>query len=326
MKMPISEAFDLAVEVLRGGGLSRQGAEVVAAHLVDAHCTGHTFAGLPRIPTLLEGIGELTGGVLEDPEVIRETATTAWVDGKGSLGYIACQKAIELGIAKGRDQPVVIVGACNAYYSGRLGYYAEQAARAGHVVIHTNSSSAAVAAPGGTRPVLGTNPFCISFPTNQGELTVDFSTAAITEGAVRLAAATGEELPPGAAIDGLGRETSDPQAALAGAILPWGGHKGFALSMAVAALGVLAGGAALPNEAANHGYIFVLVRADTFLAPGEFQDRLDLLIDYLRDGAASVRIPGEQSSKRRDRARSEGFVEVPDEVLGELRALRDAQV
>ena len=321
MYVNINDARSLSLRVLQAHGLSERNASVVTEVLIDAHCTGHTFAGLPRIPVLLDSLRKVDPETRGRTEILKETDSTAWIDGQGNLGYITCQRAIDLGIEKSRTSPVVLLGAFNSHYSGRLGFYAEQAAAAGLIVIHANSTNAAVAAPGGNRPVLGTNPFCVSLPTSSGPVTVDFGTSAITQGEVLLAATTGEPLPEGVAVDANGAPTTDGEAASAGAILPWGGHKGFGMSIIVAALGVMAGGAPISAREGNDGYVFLLMRADHFLDTQAYERQMDVLLNAIKQSSDGVRIPGERSAERRRRTLEKGEIEVPVEVLSHLESL-----
>lgn len=321
MQVTIPEARALSMEVLQSYGLPQASAAALSDHLIDAHLTGHTYAGLPRLLVLLHRIREIPEAERGVIEVTRRSPSTALVDGHGNLGYLACQRAIEVGIEMAQTQPLVMVGACNAHYSGRLGYYTDQAAQAGLVAFHTNSVAPMVAAPGASVATLGTNPICAAFPTSAGPVICDFTTAATTRGAIDLAAAVGEDLPPGLAVDKQGNPTTDPHAAQEGAILTWGGHKGFALSVMIAAFGILCGGDAVPSNFGNWGHFFLLVRPDAFLPPDQFEQRMDELVAAIRASSPSGRIPGDQTRVLRAQNLAAGVIEVPDEVI---KALKDS--
>src|SRR5712691_13023331 len=102
-----------------------------------------------------------------------------------------------------------------------------------NAAIHTASSGSSVAPYGGTRPVLGTNPIAVALPGADGPLVLDMGTSAFMATELQLRARLGQPLPEGAAIDRDGQPTSDAEAAREGALLPFGGHKGFGLGLIV---------------------------------------------------------------------------------------------
>lgn len=106
----------------------------------------------------------------------------------------------------------------------------------GLVVLAVANSAAFVALPGGgARPVLGTNPHAFGCPRGAGRppLVFDQACALMARGEIQLLQRAGLPLPPGAAVDAAGRPTLDAGAGLAGAQLPFGGHKGANLALMV---------------------------------------------------------------------------------------------
>ena len=140
---------------------------------------------------------------------------------------------------------MAIMGTYNTYTStGMLAYYAEQIGKADLIAVVMAQSPEFVAPLGGRKGVFGTNPLCVAVPgPTEGPLILDMATAAITLFGAITAKANGTQLPPGVAVDSEGNPTRDPAAALAGAFLTFGGHKGSGLSLIVELLGgVLSGG------------------------------------------------------------------------------------
>src|SRR5439155_13675195 len=158
-------------------------------------------------------------------------------------------------IATAEDHDVEIIGVSNSWMSGRSVYYVEMIANAGLVAIHTASSGASVAPYGATKPVLGTNPIAFAFPGEDGPLVLDMGTSAFMATELQLRARLGQSLPEGVALDRDGRPTRDAREARQGALLPWGGHKGFGLGLIVQAFGVLGGAALVPGN--DDGYVFI---------------------------------------------------------------------
>ncbi len=321
MKIGIDDARELAMQVLETNGIPSDTAGVLTDHLIDAHCTGYTFAGLPRLLVLLDRLREIPKEDIGRVDIVRETSSTAWLNGRGNLGYLTCQRSIELGIEKAKDNPIVMVSAHNSHYSGRLGYYVEQAAREGLIALHCSNASPIVAPPGSATPILGTNPICVAYPTPTGPMVCDINTAAVTRGSVDLANHLGVALDEGVAVDKFGQPTTVPSEALDGAILPWGGHKGIAMSLMVAAFGILAGGDPVPGTFGNWGYLFILIRPDAFLESGDFEARMGMLGTVVRGASDNSRMPGDRGAQSRIEAYDRGTIDVPDEVIESLRAV-----
>jgi len=208
--------------------------------------------------------------------------------------------------------------------SGRSAYYCEMIVKADLVGIHTASSPRSVAPFGGTRGALGANPIAFGMPSSQGPVVLDMGTSAFMGTELALRERLGQLLPEGVAIDSQGRPTCDPTAARFGALLPFGGYKGYGLGFIVQALGVLAGSAMDPDG--DDGYLFVVFKPDLLLPLDDFKRDVTLLIDRVKrvpraPGVDEIRIPGERAFRSRERLRHEG-IEVDRLVYDALAALR----
>lgn len=321
MRLTLVEAAGLAVRTLTRHGMSERCAHLAAEHLVDASLCGHEFSGLPRLLAIVEELrrkppaGEI--------RIVRESATSALIDGGDNVAYAVSITAIDKAIAICAKSGVAIVGANNTWFSGRLAYYVERAARQGYVAMHTTNTTARVAPFGGIDRVLGTNPFAIAFPCGDDPLVIDIGTSATTWGSVVLSRAKGEALPAGVAIDSGGRPTLDPVAALEGAFLPWGGHRGSGLSLAVQLLGVLAGSPVVIEDVSNWGLFFLVFDPRLFMPGEQFKSRVSELRKVVHaarpaDGASKVRVPGEGSMQQRKRAMAAGVIEVDDRIYSRI--------
>jgi LDH2 family malate/lactate/ureidoglycolate dehydrogenase len=195
--------------------------------------------------------------------------------------------------------------------SGRGAYYVEKIARAGLVAIHTVSSASLVAPHGGAKPSVGTNPISFGFPGEPDPLVIDMGTSAFMGTELGLLRRRGQLLPEGVAIDRDGNPTRDPDAARTGAILPLAGHKGFALSLAMKALGILAGSGL--NAAKDYGYLVIAFKPDLLIPVEEFRAELAEMIGRVKatprlPGVEEIRIPSENSFRNRDANRQSGIV------------------
>ena len=209
------------------------------------------------------------------------------------------------------------------WMSGRSAYYVQMIANADLIGIHTAGSSRTVAPPGGRRPALGTNPIAFGLPSSRGPIVFDMGTSAFMGTDLVYRERMGQLLPEGVAIDPEGQPTRDPTSARAGALLPFGGYKGFGLAFILPAFGLLAGSALDPDK--DDGYLFVVVKPDLLADLDDFKLQLGELIEPIKatprqHEVSEIRIPGERAF--RSRALREG-IEIDRlvyEALGTLPA------
>lgn len=322
MNLPIEQATELAVAALVRHGISPPHARIVADHLVEAALCGHEFSSLPRVLAIVEELRAKRTSP-QPISVVREEGAFAHVDGGDNIGYVVSLVAVDKAIEVARRHGVAVVSASNTWFSGRCAYYVERAARQGFVALHTTNTTARVAPFGGADRLLGTNPFALAFPCEPDPIVVDIGTSAITWGDVALARTKGEPLPAGVAVDPDANPTRDPQAALNGALLPWGGVRGSALAVAVQLLGVLAGSAPVIEDTAGYGLFFLVIDPQRISPAGDFTAQAAAFRRIVASsrplaGGAPVRMPGDGSQARRSQARREGTIRVSDTVYRRL--------
>jgi len=226
-------------------------------------------------------------------------------------------------IEKAATRGVAIIGVTNSWMSGRSAYYVEMIAKADLAGIHTASSARSVAPFGGARAALGTQSDRLRMPSSQGPVVFDMGTSAFmgTDRAFR--ERLGQLLPEGVAVDAEGRPTRDPAMARLGALLPFGGYKGFGLSAHRAGVRCAAGSALDPDK--DDGYLFVVFKPDLLVDLDDFKQQVSELIDRVKatprqPGVSEIRIPGERALRSRERALREG-IEVDSVVYEALAAL-----
>jgi len=239
VRLSAQEAQDLGERALGTLGLNYEEAAIVAAHLVDASMWGYEFAGLPRILVIAER-AELKKARMP-LSIVKETAVSALLDGGNQLGYISVCRAVEIAIEKVRNSGVALIGLRNSWFTGRAAYYVEKIARAGFAAIYVASSTPTVVPPGASRKVLGTNPLAIGLPGKINPFIYDIGTSAVMSGEVLMKALLGEEFAEISGIDKNGTPTRVARDMVEGGVFPFGGHKGYGLSLAIQALGLMAG-------------------------------------------------------------------------------------
>lgn len=327
MRISIAQAHKLAVDVLTRYDVCQEHAEIVADHLIDATAAGHPFAGLPRVMALVSNLKEREPA--RPIKVERRSANSAIIDGGGTNGYVTSLVGIDTAIELARENGVGIVGISDTWFSGRLAYYVERAARAGMVAFHTANTLARVAPSGGVDRIFGTNPLAFAFPCDPDPLVIDFGTGMTTWGDVLLREKLGKPLEPGCAVDPQGNPTTDPTKALEGAFIPWGGHRGYGLSLVVQLLGVMCGSRIVVDEVSACGFFFFVMDPALLTSPAAFKADVTALAAHIEQsrpapGVGEVRVPGRKSSRLRREALASGMIDVDEEILSTLESLRDA--
>jgi LDH2 family malate/lactate/ureidoglycolate dehydrogenase len=264
--------------------------------------------------------------------VLRETPSTALLDGGNNNGMIAAYRAAEATIRRAEATGLAMVCLGDTWMTGRSAYYCEMIARAGLVVIHTVAAPAAVAPFGGRRPALGTNPIAFGFPSDGDPLVIDMGTSAFMGTDLKFRSRVGAPLPDGVALGPDGRPTTDANIALLGALLPFGGpeggYKGFGLALAMDALGALAAGARARDDIG--GYLFIAFKPDLFLPLEDYRREVARRIETIKatprqPRVEEIRVPGERGYRTRARLTVEG-IEIDRKIHDALRRLADGNL
>jgi LDH2 family malate/lactate/ureidoglycolate dehydrogenase len=279
-------------------GLPEQVATGVVQHVVQAELVGRRSHGLRLLPWITQNVRTRTDGSDEVTSELLEPGTRR-VDARSLPGIYAVGRGIDLALddhAAGRG--VVVTGIVEfTGTTGCLGLYAHRLADAGITGLVLATSRAIVAAPGTSRPVLGTNAVSFGAPVAGGAPIVgDFSSSAMTYGEVALARARGETVPAGVLVDASGRPTTDPGDVVEGSLLPSGGHKGWTLALLVELLaGALTGGK-VGRGAGRESALVLSFRADAFGTGGAAAAAGDLVRQILEVGdggePSAAHIPG----------------------------------
>jgi LDH2 family malate/lactate/ureidoglycolate dehydrogenase len=316
-------------------GVPADDARTVADNLVLAELRGVDSHGLIRLPIYARRVR--AGAVKANPAIsVKATfPAVALVDGDNGLGAVVGVRAMDEAIAIARAHGTGFVGVRRSNHFGPAAFYIERALRAGMIGCAISNAPPNMAPFGGRAKFLGTNPFAVAIPTGEERpLVFDAATSVVARGKIIAAATRGASIPEGWAIDPAGRPTTDAPAALAGAVLPFGGPKGSAISFIIDIItGVLTGASfalrlnTLENLQAeqNIGHAFLAIRTDLFEPAAEFARRMDEIIRQLKAsppavGIERVLVPGEIEHAAEVRYRAQG-VPLPAEVRQQLVAL-----
>jgi hydroxycarboxylate dehydrogenase B len=324
------EAFTTAALVALGAPPGP--ASQVATSLVLSNLVGHDSHGFIR---LVQYSGWVTDGQIRpaaEPEVSQRQHAIAVIDGHWGFGQSAARLAVDVVAEAASANGVAAVTIRDCNHVGRLGEYVAALASQGLAGLSFCNAGPVVAPFGGAGRALGTNPFAWAAPGGpRGPLVVDFSTAGVAEGKLRLAAADGRPIAEGLIVDSEGRPSTNADDFYAGgALLPFGGHKGSGMSVLIELLGGLLTGmgtAPTPSYGGGNGAVLMALQvgaftdADSYAADAErFREQL---VTAGRGAAPGpVLLPGEIEARTREQRLRDG-IPVSPAVLAAIYEVTD---
>ena len=325
-----AELRDFIARIFVGAGASEANAAISAAHIAGANLCGVDTHGARQVAGYVEDIGR--GWLVPDaePRVVREHPGALLVAGGWTFGQVAAEFAVTEGLKRLQQQAVVLAGVVQCHHLGRVGHYPELAAAQGAIALVCGGGygiGSPITVPfGGRDPIFNTNPLAYAAPAPDGRIMADFATTAGANARVMMARERGEPLPEGFAVDAEGRPTTDAEAVAAGgALLPFGGHKGYALMTLIEVLTRLVMGGDDYAEAGRGGPVYghqgvcmLLLRPDLFRPSADYQAGVGELAGSLRavrpaPGFVEVLAPGDPERRTRA-ARTRAGIPLPAEV------------
>ena len=230
MKIMKDNEIALVKEILKKLGASEEDSEFVAEATIDADLKGFTSHGIGRFPQYLVSIKSGTINLKDDITIEKETPAIALINGNSGFGQAVSYKAMQIAIKKAKEVGIGCVGVHNTNHFGVTGFYSDLALRENCIGLVIANTDPAIAPLGGSKPLIGTNPIALGIPS-ETYITVDMATSVTARGKIIESKRKGLDLPDGWALDKAGNPTNDLEAALEGSILPFGGFKGYALSL-----------------------------------------------------------------------------------------------
>jgi len=322
-KLTEAELGELATGALVGLGLAPPDAGAAARILVLAELFGIQTHGVGRIESYGERLD--LGGIKARPAIRIERVAPAIVkvDGDNGVGPLVGMRTLEAAMELARDCGVGIALARASNHFGPISPYSLLAAEAGYASIIGSNATTTIAPSGGADARLGNNPLGFGVPNPGGRpFLLDMAMSVVARARIRNAAKRGEAIPPTWATDKEGRPTIDPDAALAGFLLPIGGYKGYGLALVVDLFaGLLSGASYLthvsswlenPERPQDLGHFFVLIDTKRLGPPEELARRMQDFLAILHatpraDAATPVLVPGDIELDRLERHRRDGI-------------------
>ena len=344
---------NFVIDSFVGYGIPREDAEICADVLLESDKRGIESHGVNRFkPVYLDRIRDGIQNPVTNFEIIKETPTTAVVDGHDGMGQVIGYKAMKMAIDKAKEYGMGMVVVRNSCHYGIAGYYPSMACKEGCIGMTGTNARPSVAPTFGVEGMFGTNPLTIGIPTDEDfDFLIDCASSITQNGKVEYYERIGEDVHPGTII-GIDGEPVEGDAGVAlkkirngtaalttlgGIGEALGGYKGYGYAMVVELLSAVlqdgAYGKALDgkdadgNKSPYHlGHFFIAIDTNHFL--GEELCRKNAG-DIIRAVRASKKAPDAEriySAGEKEHlvrlARKDG-VPINESVQKEIIAVRD---
>ena len=344
--VPVGIHEQIVVSAYRHRGYTADEAEKAAKLATAATTHGIRTHNAIKALHLDELFGSKAGGCVPGAQIrklpSRFDATEVW-DGNKKLGQAVAWEAIERCMTLADRHGTGTVSVDNAFHYLWGGGYVMEAARRGYIAYTNCTASLAEVVPfRGVHPTLGTNPHSWGFPTTDAigyPIVIDWATSVIAMGRVQQLKREGKPLPPGAAVDASGKPTTDPDAAVA--LLPFGDHKGYGLSLINEIVAALIGGslptirsrAPVAGEKQGCAFFFQVIHPDAIsgaafpFGRSQSDNVKAVLADILGHGNAGCILPGQLEAEAAERTcRAGGLLFSTAEVAALNDLAREAGV
>ena len=329
IELNLDEIYQRANAALIAHDFSVDQARCIAETVTIAERDGCTSHGLFRIPFYVSALKNPKTDACAIPTLRVSESAVVHVD--AHFGF--CPLALQLGLPalqeKAAKHGIAALAIHDTYNIAALWPEIEHLAERGFVAFAFTASNAYVAPAGGQKPVYGTNPMAFGFPRkDHPPLVFDQASSASARGEIQLHLRDGKVLPEGWAIDINGHPTTDPAAALEGAQLPFGGHKGASLALMVELLaGALIGDLSSVESSAHDtrgvgaplGGEFLIAIDPAHCGSSNYLERAEQLFSQVLE-QPGTRLPSDRRYQKRKVSLVDG-VPVSKLILDELEAL-----
>ena len=326
LTLPQAEA--LVAAALMRAKTNESNAASVARALVVAEADGLKGHGLSRTPMYAAQAkaGKVDGNAT--PALTRKKPALVAVDAAHGFAYPAIELAETMLPEIARSEGVATAAIHRSHHCGAAGHPVERLAEAGLVAIMFVNTPSAMAPWGGSKAVFGTNPVAFACPLpGRAPLVIDLSLSKVARGNIMAAKQRGETIPEGWALDADGKPTTDPDAALAGTMVPMGDAKGTALALMVELLAAGLTGANFAADASSFldakgpppGTGQLIVAFDPNAFGSDAVTRFGVLAQSI-ETQQGARLPGVRRLKLREKAQAAGLT-ISDALLKEIEAI-----
>ena len=335
MALSCKKLADACAAALISCGLPADKARITANVLVNADMRGIHSHGVIRMIGYVNCLK--SGGVRTDAEahIVHEGPSFALVDADQGLGIPASVYANEIARKKALETGIGIVNVFNSHHHGACGYYSQELTKSGLLGMAMSTGDVIMAASGSASRAIGNNPFSYAVPAGKYRaICYDVAMSQVAAGKISIAADENKSIPLGWLLDPEGNPTTEPKDYdLGGALVAFGGHKGYGLSIMVESMAGLLSGAAMlsdihawnqnPAQSGNVGHMFIALDPKQLNPNIDLPKRAEAMIEELASarrapGVERILYPGQLEHEREDAAKANG-INLPQATLDALK-------
>jgi (2R)-3-sulfolactate dehydrogenase (NADP+) len=325
--LTLIQAQGLVVRTLTRCNTDAENARSVARALIVAECDGLKGHGLSRVPMYAKQAKVRKIDGTATPFDSRPRPGLIAIDAANGFAFPAIELAVEALPDAARSQGIAAAAIRRSSHCGAAGHPVERLADKGLVALMFVNTPGAMAPWGGSRAVFGTNPVAFACPLpGRAPLVIDLSLSKVARGNIMTAKQRGDTIPEGWALDATGAPTTDPDAALAGTMLPMGDAKGTVLALMIELLAAGLTGANFAAEASSYldakgtpsGTGQLILAFDPEAFGGDAVARFGMLASSI-EAQKGARLPGMRRLKAREKAQAEGLT-ISDKLMEEIEA------
>jgi (2R)-3-sulfolactate dehydrogenase (NADP+) len=303
ISVKLDDIENYTITALVKHGASSWNAKEVAKAVRVAEAEENKICGLYYLESYCNQLQSNRVDGLVEPIVSQPKSGCVAVDAQNGFAQAAFAKGLNSALSVAKENGICLFTISHSHTCTSLGYFTSRIAKHGFIAIGSTNAPACVAPPGGNEALLGTNPIAMAIPSSNKNIAFQFdqSTSAIAIGKIRMAAAAGESIPDGWAIDQNGAPTTDANAALKGSLLSSGGYKGYGFGLMAEVLASALTGSVSSKEAPplkttdgdphNLGQTYILIDPNYNNQQKHFQDKIEALRQAVK-AQPNARLPG----------------------------------
>jgi L-2-hydroxycarboxylate dehydrogenase (NAD+) len=340
--IPVNTLKNFIKDVFIKGCVPNKDAETCAEVIIASDVKGIESHGIGRLRYYYQRIKSGQHQPITSLEIIRESPTTAVVDGHHGMGMVIAKRSMQMAIDKARKYGMGSVAVRNSTHFGIAGYYSQMAANQGMIGLTVTNARPSTSPTFGVQPLLGTNPIAFGAPTNEEfPFLYDGATPITQRGKIEVLARAGKKVPEGWVIDAQNKPMTNAEEVIvqltkgSAAFLPlggidelMGGHKGYGLSTMVEILsaslqtgsflmgltGIGKDGEPVPFRV---GHFFMAINIEAFCSLEDFKLTTTQILQNLRKsnkapGQERIYTAGEKEFEKEKIIRAQGVPVIPN--------------
>lgn len=328
----VEKIQEFGMALLEKLGVPQPDAELLIDSLIKAEQWGHDSHGLLRLSWYTERLKSGAMKSIAEPTYVIDSGPLLVIDGHDAMGQVLTKLAADEAVKRAKQFGISAVGVRNSNHFGTAMYFTRMIAKQNCVAILSTNASPSMAPWGGSKKVLGNNPWSIAAPYGETVVALDMANTVVARGKLYAAKSHNQEIPENWAITKDGKKTTDAAAGIEGVILPMGEHKGYAISFMMDVIsGALTGSGIAtevhgPYEAtakSNAGHLLIVIDIEQMLDLQEFDARVSKLVAEMKsvplaEGFSEIFYPGEIENNRERQAIESNQIRVYQSTKDEL--------